>query len=866
MGLHLAPENDTRALLDLPDPEPSLRVAVVVPVYNRVDLLARTLAGLTVQTYPRDLVEVVVADDGSDEDVAAVVDRFTDRLTVTLIRRDHDGYGAGQARNLGVAHTDAPVVVFVDADCIPDPDLVGRHARWHHLADNLVVIGARHHLDTSTVDPDAITSGRVEPRRVVFGSDELPAGSRSADFRAVLHRRTADLRHGDEAFRSLVSSNFSVRRDRFRRVGGFSEDFHRWGGEDTELGWRLFCAGLFFVPDDRAVIYHQTQTDAGPAGWRRDSRARNQGLIERKIPHRFYRTPRPGYLFEVPKVTWVIHPVVDSRVEEVWRQLLAQSLTDWEVIVPDPGPETTVLAELLAADPRFRTADDLADALHRARGEYLALLHGRASIDHRLASRAVARLERHPRASLVRVAYQVPTTDGRHVYRRPVDVAVVDAAWGEVGLPVFALARRREWGKALAAETEPERCWGLVEELSAPVHLSDPLVALPASSPGTGPVELGPLVGDRTLFVRDLKKGPKAAVPAVARYAATRLAKRPYRRLGSPPPLPPDDPGDGPVPVRYVGWAGHDNLGDEALVEATRRLLPWAELATSGPAGRLLLLGGGTLINRGYLKHLAEHDSPRVERAVFGTGVANPEFWGEPRERPADWVEFLSTCTYVGVRGPTSVEILRSWGFRGEVEVVGDPALALEAPPTDPHPGRVVVCPAFTRGLLWGDDDRRVLTALAELVERLVADGRDVHLLSAFPGDDRHVFELIRRAGHSDLPYVAGYDTDLDEVLSLLASADVVVAERLHAAVLAAAAGTPFVAVEYRPKVADFARSVDSEEMVVRADAVSADRLTRLVARVDRDRTGITATLAEHVGEYRRRLRRGAERIREALT
>lgn len=866
MVTHIAPENDTRALLDLPDPEPTLRVAVVLPVYNRTDLLARTLAGLVAQTYPHDLFEVVVADDGSEEDVAAVVHRFADRLTARTVRRDHDGYGAGQARNLGVAHTDAPVVVFVDADCIPDPDLVARHARWHHLADNLVVIGARHHLDTSHFDPDEIASGVARPRAVVFGAEEIPRRSPSSDFRAVLHRRTADLRHGDEAFRSLVSSNFSVRRDRFRRVGGFSEDFHRWGGEDTELGWRLFTAGLFFVADDRAAIYHQTQSDAGPHGWRAASRRANQGLVERKIPHRFYRTPRPGYLFEVPKLSWILHPVADARIEELWTQLLAQNLTDWELVVPDPGPKAAALAELLEADPRFRTADDLADALHVARGEYLAVLHGRASIDHRLGSRAVARLERRPRASLVRVAYQVPTADGRHEYRRPVDLDVVDAAWGVGGLPVFALARRREWSKALTVETDPAACWDIVRDLSETVHLPEVLVALPPAGPAGETFELGPLVGDRTLAIRDLKRGPRGAVSAMARYAYTRITHRPYRVLPATSPLPPEDPGGDPVTVRYIGWTGHDNLGDEALLAATRRLLPWAEITTSGHAGRLLLLGGGTLINRGYLRHLREHDSPRVERAVYGTGVANPDYWGEPRENPADWIDFLSTCAYVGVRGPTSADLLRRWGFGGELEVVGDPALSLEAPPTERRLERVVVCPAWTRGLLWGGDDRPVLAALAELVKRLVAEGRDVHLLSAFPADDRHVFELMRRAGHPDLAYHPGYDLELDDVMALLASAGVVVAERLHAAVLAAAASTPFVAVEYRPKVADFAASVGADPLVIRADRVTAAELGELMARVDLTREELVASLEEHVGEYRRRLRRAGERIREAVT
>src|SRR5690606_12642454 len=120
--------------------------------------------------------------------------------------------------------------------------------------------------------------------------------------------------------------------------------------------------------------------------------------------------------------------------------------------------------------------------------------------------------------------------------------------------------------------------------------------------------------------------GP-AALKAVARYVKRRREPSP-----SPPqPLPPP-PREGKPVVRYVGWTGHDNMGDEALLEAITGALDWAEVRTA-KRGDLLLLGGGTLINRGsYLDWLEDQDSPRLERAVFGTGVANPDFWRDRDE------------------------------------------------------------------------------------------------------------------------------------------------------------------------------------------------------------------------------------------
>src|SRR5690606_11921849 len=82
-----------------PDAAEKLTAAVVIPVYNRPDLLARTLAGLERSTRR---VPVIVADDGSEADIASVVEASP--LDVTLVRQEHDGYGAARARNLGAAH------------------------------------------------------------------------------------------------------------------------------------------------------------------------------------------------------------------------------------------------------------------------------------------------------------------------------------------------------------------------------------------------------------------------------------------------------------------------------------------------------------------------------------------------------------------------------------------------------------------------------------------------------------------------------------------------------------------------------------------------------------------------------------------
>lgn len=862
----VAPENDYSSLLDAVMESPTLRVGVVIPVYNRVRLLSRTLAGIAAQTYPHELLSVIVADDGSDEDVAGAVKNAATGPEVSLVRREHDGYGAGQARNLGAAEAgDADVLVFFDADCIPDVGAVERHAVWHHAADNVVVIGSRHHVDTSSLVPEAITTDPLALRRLSFGTETPDPGEWvSDDYRKVLHRRSARLRHGDEAFRSLVSSNFSVRRSEFLSVGGFSEDFHRWGGEDTELGWRLWNDGTFFVDDARAAIYHQLQEDSGPEEWRRESREANDGLIQSKIPHRFYRSAEDT-INETPKVSVMVHSPTENRLEELTGQILNQILGDLEIVFVGDSPALVRFMERRRADPRFTLAASVEAGVREARGELVALVHGSTALDHRLLSRSVAALERRARSGWVRSAYGIPTTEGMDIYRQSEETTTIDTAWSD-GLPLFGLTRRRDLMKSLRASSELDEAWRWVTSNLEEASHGTPLVLVPALTPSEpGPERLEPPRSLRSMIISDLRSGGRRAVTAPLRAVRAKTTGASYQ----PTPVTADQHSPvGPearAQVRYVGWTGRSNMGDEAMLQAVGQLFGWADIGTSGDPGDLLMLGGGTLINRGYLRHLRPHDSPRVERAAFGTGVAHPDYWGEPKEEPKDWIAFLESCLYVGVRGPRSADLLDGWGLKRRLEIVGDPALSLRpSDGTTKVEGRIVVCPAWSRGLLWGNSDESVIDALSDLIRRLRVQGHEVWALSAFPGDDRHIIDMMRKAGEPDLPYLAAHD-DPDAAVDLLASADLAVSERLHGAVLAAAAETVPVMIEYRPKVRDFAESVELGELVIRSDALSGGALVELTEDAYERRGLLQDRMASRVTELRRLQTGAAEEIEKAL-
>jgi glycosyltransferase involved in cell wall biosynthesis len=93
-------------------------LAVVIPTYNCAPFLAESLDSILGQVDAD--TEVIVVDDGSEDDTRAVLSRYTGRITV--VAGGHGGLSA--ARNLGLAHATADWIAFHDADDVACPDRV----------------------------------------------------------------------------------------------------------------------------------------------------------------------------------------------------------------------------------------------------------------------------------------------------------------------------------------------------------------------------------------------------------------------------------------------------------------------------------------------------------------------------------------------------------------------------------------------------------------------------------------------------------------------------------------------------------------------------------------------------------------------
>lgn len=194
-----------------------LSVSVIIPVYNGKRFLAEAIRSVLDQTLPP--AEIIVVDDGSTDDSAAIAARVALPPTTELILVRHPNQGPAAARNRGIALAIGELLAFLDADDLWLPKKLERQIT--HLAQEPRADGVICHVESF-----------VEP------GGHLPPGRESSLFNQISPMP--------------IFSALLIHRSALDRVGLLNPQLR--AGEDTEWFARARDAGLIFAITTSALL------------------------------------------------------------------------------------------------------------------------------------------------------------------------------------------------------------------------------------------------------------------------------------------------------------------------------------------------------------------------------------------------------------------------------------------------------------------------------------------------------------------------------------------------------------------------------------------------------------------------------------
>ena len=211
-----------------PPAAPDLDLSVIIPAFNAADTIDAQLDALVDEAFTGTW-EIVVADNGSNDDTVRRVEQRTSTYPGVRVVNGSDVRGPSHARNAGARVARGRSLAFCDADDIVASGWVA--AMGASLAAHEYVGGP---VELSRLNPPWLVEakGTTGTNGVVWFDDLFPFAS---------------------------SCNLGVRRDRFLAIGGFDEGLEV--GEDVDLGMRLHLADvpLHYTPG-AGVHYRYRQT------------------------------------------------------------------------------------------------------------------------------------------------------------------------------------------------------------------------------------------------------------------------------------------------------------------------------------------------------------------------------------------------------------------------------------------------------------------------------------------------------------------------------------------------------------------------------------------------------------------------------
>ena len=219
-------------------------ISLIISFYNQAGPLELVLASLEQQRF-KDF-EVVIADDGSSKESTERLNTLIDRsdLEFKYVHQEDKGFRRSKILNKAVMECDAEYLMFIDPDCILHPRCMEEHFRYREK--KVVIAGRRVDLSpglSTRLTLEYILDGWLWDNRMPLLLDGLRNRTKHAENSVYIRNRLIRSMLNRKE-KGILGSHFSLHRKDFIDVNGFDERFTHYGGEDTDLDYRLQRNGV----------------------------------------------------------------------------------------------------------------------------------------------------------------------------------------------------------------------------------------------------------------------------------------------------------------------------------------------------------------------------------------------------------------------------------------------------------------------------------------------------------------------------------------------------------------------------------------------------------------------------------------------
>lgn len=232
--------------------------SVVIPTYNRLDMVLRVLEALQKQVDAPQF-ETIVINDGSKD---AAYSALADRSDITY--RAQTNSGPSRARNHGVSLARGKFVIFIGDDTVPESRFLAEHARVHRDTNDDPLVACLGY------------TGWPRSERVTAFMDYINDYGLQFGYRLIEDGATVP-------FNFFYTSNISIDRA-LLAAHPFDTTFPSAAWEDIELAYRLDRLGLKIRYNARAVTRHYHQMDVDSFARRQYTVGKSGAIFYRKHP------------------------------------------------------------------------------------------------------------------------------------------------------------------------------------------------------------------------------------------------------------------------------------------------------------------------------------------------------------------------------------------------------------------------------------------------------------------------------------------------------------------------------------------------------------------------------------------------------